>query len=93
MAAQAHADGMEITGFGNDRDCATASGGGLLIDFFDQPALNQLTGNFRDAGGGKLALFRNLNTGDGTVLINKAINRRAVQLFNEINITNLSLSA
>lgn len=60
IAAQAYADGVEAAGFSNDGDSAAAPGGGLLIDFFDQPAFNKLTRNFRYAGRGKLALFRNL---------------------------------
>src|SRR5690606_22164669 len=93
MTAQAHADGVEIAGFGNDRDGASASGGGLLIDFFDQSALNKLTRDFCHAGGCKLALFSNLYARDRTVLVNQAINCRTVKLFNEVNITDLTLSA
>src|SRR5690606_36047439 len=66
---------------------------GLLIDFFDQAALNKLTCNFCHAGGSKLALFGYLNARDWPVLVNQAINCRAVKLFNEIDITDLSLSA
>lgn len=64
-----------------------------LIDFFDQSALNKLTGDFCHAGGSKLALFSNLYARDWTVLVNQAINCRTVELFNEVNVTDLSLSA
>src|SRR5690606_15817065 len=93
MASQTYADGVETAGFGNNRDRAAAPGGGLLIDFFDQPAFNQLTRNFGYAGGSKLALFGNLNPRDWPMLVNQAVNGRAVKLFYEINITYLSLSA
>ena len=93
VATQAYANGVEIAGFCDDRDSAAAPGGGLLIDFFDQPAFDQLTRNFGYAGGGKLALLGNLNSRDWPMLVNQAINRRAVKLFYEINITYLSLSA
>lgn len=74
-------------------EMARRPGGGLLIDFFDQSAFNKLTRNFGYAGRGKLALFRNLDTRDGAVLIDEPIDGRAVQLFYEIDVTNLSLSA
>ncbi|XNM85167.1 hypothetical protein ACLK14_03895 [Escherichia coli] len=51
---------MEIAGFGDDGDSAAAPGGGLLINFFDQPAFDKLTRNFGYAGGGRLALLGNL---------------------------------
>ncbi|STW45903.1 Uncharacterised protein [Klebsiella pneumoniae] len=66
---------------------------GLLIDFFDQAALNKLTRDFGHAGRGKLALFGYLNARDGPMLVNQAVHGRAVQLFYEVNVTNLSLSA
>lgn len=93
MTAQANANGMEVAGFRDDRDSAAASGRGLLIDFFDQPAFNELTRNFRYAGGSKLALLGNLYARDRTMLVNQAVNGRAVKLFYEINVTYLSLSA
>ena len=93
VAAQAYANRVEIAGFGDDGDSAAAPGGGLLINFFDQPAFDKLTRNFGYAGGGKLTLLGNLNPRDWPVLVNQAINRRAVKLFYEINITYLSLSA
>ena len=62
MATKTNANGLKIAGFGDDGNCAAASGGGLLIDFFDQAALNKLTCNFCHAGGSKLALFGYLNT-------------------------------
>ncbi|MNV46854.1 hypothetical protein D3C71_1386990 [compost metagenome] len=93
MTTQAHTNGVEIAGFSNDRDGAAAPGGGLLIDFFNQAALNKLTRDFSHAGGCKLALFGNLYARDWTMLVNQAIHRRTVKLFNEVNITNLSLSA
>ncbi len=93
VAAETDPDGLEMAGFGHDGDGAAAAGGGLLIDFFDQPALNQLAGNFGHAGGSKLALFGNLNARDGALLVNQAVNRRAVKLFDEVNVTDLSLSA
>ena len=62
MAAQTDANRVEIAGFGDDRNGAAAPGGGLLIDFFDQPAFNKLTRDFGHAGRGKLALLGNLNT-------------------------------
>jgi len=93
VTTKSYADSLEIAGFGDNRDCAAASGGGLLINFFDQPAFDKLTRNFSYAGGGKLALFGNLNSRDWPMLVNQAINRRAVKLFYEINITYLSLSA
>ena len=62
MTTKTYADRLKIAGFGNNGDGAAASGGGLLIDFFDQSALNELTGNFCHAGGSKLALFGYLNT-------------------------------
>lgn len=61
------ANRLEIAGFGNDGDGAAAPGGGLLIDFFDQTALNKLTRNFCYAGGSKLALFGYLNSRDWPV--------------------------
>ena len=93
VTTKPYADCVEIAGFGDDRDSAAAPGGGLLINFFDQPAFDKLTRNFGYAGGGKLALLGNLNPRDWPVLVNQAINRRAVKLFYEINITYLSLSA
>ena len=93
MAAQTDANGLKIAGFGNNGDGAAAPGGGLLIDFFDQTALNELAGNFCHAGGSKLALFGYLNSRDWSVLVNQAVYRRTVKLFNEIDITDLSLSA
>ncbi len=52
MTACANANGAEVgMGFRDDRDSAAGSGRGLLIDFFDQPAFNELTRNFRYAGG------------------------------------------
>lgn len=92
MTTKTYANRLKIAGFGNNRDGAAASGGGLLIDFFDQPALNELTvilSRWRS----KLALFGYLNARDWPVLVNQTINRRAVKLFNEIDITDLSLSA
>ena len=93
VTTKPYADCVEIAGFGDNRDSAAAPGGGLLINFFDQPAFDKLTRNFGYAGGGKLALLGNLNPRDWPVLVNQAINRRAVKLFYEINITYLSLSA
>ena len=93
VTTKPYADCVEIAGFGDDRDSAAAPGGGLLINFFNQPAFDKLTRNFCYAGGGKLALLGNLNPRDWPVLVNQAINRRAVKLFYEINITYLSLSA
>ena len=61
VTTKPYADCVEIAGFGDDGDSAAAPGGGLLIDFFDQSALNELTGNFCHAGGSKLALFGYLN--------------------------------
>ncbi len=40
MAAETDADGVKLAGFGDDGNGAAAPGGGLLIDFFDQSALN-----------------------------------------------------
>jgi hypothetical protein len=93
MTAQTDANCLKIAGFGNNGDSAAAPGGGLLINFFDQPAFDKLTRNFGYAGGGKLTLLGNLNPRDWPVLVNQAINCRAVKLFYEINITYLSLSA
>lgn len=93
VTTKPYADCVEIAGFGDDRDSAAAPGGGLLINFFNQPAFDKLTRNFGYAGGGKLALLGNLNPRDWPILVNQAINRRAVKLFYEINITYLSLSA
>lgn len=81
VAAETHRDGMEMTGFRHDGDRAAAAGGGLLIDFFDQPALQQLASNFGDAGGSKLAEFGNLNARDRALLVDQAVNCRAVKLF------------
>lgn len=93
MTAKTYANGVEIACFSDDRDSAAAPGGGLLIHFFDQPAFNKLARNFSYAGGSKLALFGNLDARDWPMLVNQAINCRAVKLFYEINITYLSLSA
>lgn len=67
MTTQSDANRLKIAGFGNDGDGAAAPGGGLLIDFFDQTALNKLTRNFGYAGGSKLALFGYLNSRDWPV--------------------------
>jgi len=93
MATKAHANGLKMPGFGNDGDSAAAPCRGLLIDFFNQTALYELTGNFGDAGGRKLALFGYLDARYRTLLVDKTINRCAVKLFYEINVANLSLSA
>ncbi|SUG48822.1 Uncharacterised protein [Salmonella enterica subsp. arizonae] len=69
MTPKANANGVEVAGFCDDRDSAAASGGGLLIDFFNQPAFNELTRNFRYTGGSKLALLGNLYARDRTVLV------------------------
>lgn len=37
MTAKTYADGLEITGFGDNGNGATAPGGGLLIDFLINP--------------------------------------------------------
>ena len=69
---------MKAAGFGNDGNCAAAAGGRLLIHLFNQAAFNQLAGNFCDAGGRKLALFRNLDTGYRPLLVNQAVDRCTV---------------
>ncbi|MOA08790.1 hypothetical protein D3C78_1285850 [compost metagenome] len=51
VTTEAHGHGVEMPGFGDNGNGAAAAGGGLLIDFFDQPALQQLASNFSDAGG------------------------------------------
>lgn len=81
VAAKTHANGVKTAGFGDDRDGAAASGGGLLIDFFDQSAFNQLTRNFGYAGGGKLALFGNLDPRDWPMLVNQAVNAALLSCF------------
>lgn len=93
MTAQTDADGVKIAGFGDDGNRPAAPGGGLLVDFFDKPTLNELAGDFGDAGGRKLAVIGDLNTRDRPVLVDQAVNGRTVKLFNEVNVTNLSLSA
>jgi hypothetical protein len=51
VTPEANGHGVEMPGFGDNGNGAAAAGGGLLIDFFDQPALQQLASNFSDAGG------------------------------------------
>ncbi|MNP37462.1 hypothetical protein D3C76_1309130 [compost metagenome] len=82
MAAQADGNGVEIAGFTDNGNGTAATGGGLLIDLFDQPALQQLASNFSDAGGGKLAEFGNLNARDRALLVDQAIHCCAVKLLN-----------
>lgn len=50
IAASPHADGVEVASFCDE--IARRTGGGLLIDFFDQAALNKLTRDFGHAGMG-----------------------------------------
>lgn len=51
IAAQANGDRLEAARLGDDGDGTPPAGGGLLIDLFDQPALQQLAGDLGDAGG------------------------------------------
>lgn len=58
VTTKPYADCVEIAGFGDDGDSAAAPGGGLLINFFDQPAFDKLTRNFGYAGRGQADFAR-----------------------------------
>jgi hypothetical protein len=80
---------MEMAGFSDNGDGAATTGRRLLVYLFDQAALNQLTGNFGDAGGRELAKFGNLNARYRPLLINQPVNRCAIELLNKIDISYL----
>ncbi len=89
VAAEANPDSMKVAGFSDNRDSAATTGRRLLVYLFDQAALNQLAGNFGDAGGGELAEFGNLNARYRPLLINQPVNRCAIKLLNKIDISYL----